>query len=467
MKRIKSIFTVVAMAGVACACQGFLDVKPDKSLTVPSGLDDLLSLLDNQGVYLTVSNAGEISSDDFHVTDEDLASLSSDWHRRIYAWESDFLFENRSRDWNVMFATPIYYCNSMLEHLENIERNTQNQALFDNIKGSAKLIRARTLFHASLIWTLAYDERTAGSTLGLPLRKSTDFNELSVRASLKETYDFILADLQESVALLPETPLHVVRPSKPAAYGLLARIHLYMGDYEKAFSYADSCLRIKDTLMDYNELDTDLANPIPQYNPEVILDYAMVAEQVLSISRARIKPEIINSYESGDLRQRIFFTLGQDGIMGFRGSYSGMTVTLFAGIATDEIYLIRAECSARMGNVQDALADLNRLLSKRYENREGTSLHMPITSGQWEEVLQVVMEERRKELIFRGLRWYDLKRLNRDGANIEMVRLIDGQQRTFPPSDLRYSFGVAPLLHRKTNGEQAENNRTISGEMAS
>lgn len=440
MKRIKSVVMLFTLAGMTVACQDFLDIKPDKSLAVPSTLQDLQSLLDNHGNFLTVSNAGEISSDDFYITDEDYTSLSSDWHRRIYAWEKDFLFENRSRDWSLMFANPIYYCNSVLEHLENIERNVQNEELYDHIKGSAKLIRARTLFHAALIWTPVYDERTAGSTLGLPLRTGTDFNEPSVRANLEETYGLILNDLLESAALLPENPLHVVRPSKPAAYGLLARIYLFNGDYEKALSYADSCLAISDALIDYNELDVNLANPIPQYNREVIHDYGMVADQILSIPRARIKPEIVDSYDEWDLRKEVFFVPNEDGSVGFRARYTGETVTLFAGIATDEIYLIRAECNARLGNLTDALADVNRLLSTRFESRDGISRYTPITPGEQEDILQLILEERRKELLFRGLRWYDLKRLNRDGANIEMTRRINDQLRTFSPNDLRYSL---------------------------
>lgn len=440
MKPIKFIVMLAAVAGITVSCQDFLDVKPDKRLAVPSTLADLQSLMDNHGTFLTVSNAGEISSDDFYITDEDYASLSSDWHRRTYAWEEDFLFEDRSRDWSLMFANPIYYCNAVLEHLENIERTAQNWELHDRIKGSAKLIRARTLFHAALVWTPVYDAHTAGSTLGLPLRTSADFNEPSVRANLEEMYALILNDLLESAALLPEIPLHVVRPSKPAAYGLLARIYLFTGDYEKAFAYADSCLAISDALIDYNELDINLANPIPQYNREVIHDYAMVADQILSISRARIKPEIVESYDEWDLRKEVFFVPNQDGSMGFRARYTGETVTLFAGIATDEIYLIRAECNARLGKLTDALDDVNHLLSTRFESRDGISRYTPISSGEQEDILQLILEERRKELLFRGLRWYDLKRLNRDGAQIEIVRRVNDEQRTLPPNDLRYAL---------------------------
>ena len=440
MNRIKSITIFFILAGIITACQKFLEVKPDKSLTVPSNLQDLQSIMDNHSNFITVSNAGEISADDYYITDEDYASLSSDWHRRIYAWEKDYLFSDRSWDWALMYANPIYYCNTVLEKIKDIERTMQNKELYDNVKGSARFIRARTLFHATLIWTEVYDECTAGSTLGLPLRTSIDFNERSVRANLNETFGLILDDLHESVALLPEVSTHVVRPSKPAAYGLLARIYLFMGEYRKALDYADSCLAIKNTLMDYNDLDVSLANPIPQYNDEVIHHYAMAADQILSVPRARIKSEIVDSYDGFDLRKEVFFVPNEDGSMGFRARYTGEAVTLFSGIATDEIYLIRAECNARLGNLNDALADINRLMLKRFQSMNGVSRYKPVALAEQNAILQFVLKERRKELLFRGLRWYDLKRLNRDGAGIEMTRRVGDQWRVFLPNDLRYAL---------------------------
>ncbi len=42
----------------------------------------------------------------------------------------------------------------------------------------------------------------------------------------------------------------------------------------------------------------------------------------------------------------------------------------------------------------------------------------------------------------RGLRWADLKRLNRDGANITLTRTVNGQVFTLPPNDLRYAIAI-------------------------
>ena len=57
-------------------------------------------------------------------------------------------------------------------------------------------------------------------------------------------------------------------------------------------------------------------------------------------------------------------------------------------------------------------------------------------------VLETVLEERRKELVWRSIRWSDIKRLNRDGKGIELVREIGDKKYTLSPNDLRYVLPI-------------------------
>ena len=58
----------------------------------------------------------------------------------------------------------------------------------------------------------------------------------------------------------------------------------------------------------------------------------------------------------------------------FKGSYNG-TLFAFTGLATDEIFLVRAECRARTGDINGAMDDLNRLLQQRWKT--GTFVPSP------------------------------------------------------------------------------------------
>ena len=63
-------------------------------------------------------------------------------------------------------------------------------------------------------------------------------------------------------------------------------------------------------------------------------------------------------------------------------------------------------------------------------------------------------QERRKELIFRGLRWIDIKRLNLEGANIEQRRFLDGKEYILEPNSNRYALPLPDDIIRLTWMEQ-------------
>jgi hypothetical protein len=56
------------------------------------------------------------------------------------------------------------------------------------------------------------------------------------------------------------------------------------------------------------------------------------------------------------------------------------------------------------------------------------------------EVLKLILSERRKELVYRGLRWMDIKRLNLEGQEIVLKRLVDGKEYRLVPNENRYAL---------------------------
>jgi hypothetical protein len=87
-----------------------------------------------------------------------------------------------------------------------------------------------------------------------------------------------------------------------------------------------------------------------------------------------------------------------------------------------------------------ALSDLNTLLVKRWTNGNFT----PFTASSALEAQDTILEERRKELAFRGLRWTDLRRLNKEGANITLTRLLFGQTYHLSPNSPYYVLPIPP-----------------------
>ncbi|ARS35802.1 RagB/SusD family nutrient uptake outer membrane protein [Pontibacter actiniarum] len=435
MKNIRRSIQALLLLCLLAGCETFLDEKPDKAMVVPATLPDLQALLDNYPVLNENDpGAGEVSADDYYLTDADWESLYQEEDRRMYIWAEDRLFAEQSNDWFFAYR-PVYTANTVLETLPLVPRTAANTAAWDNVKGQALFARGRSFLQIALLWSPSYDPATASTDLGIPLRRGTDFNAPSTRSSVQQTYDQILADLTEATALLPRTQVHPVRPSKPAAYALLARTHLALGNYAQVAAYADSALSLHPQLLDFNTLDTTAAYPVPPFNKEILFRSIMPTPSALNPSRAKITPSLYAAYAPQDLRRTVFFRDNGDGTYSFRGSYEG-SLNLFSGVATDEVYLMRAEAYARLGQVDKALADLNTLLATRW--KAGT--FEPYSATGKEEALNLVLQERRKELLMRGLRWLDLKRLNSEGAGITLTRTVNGQTYTLPPRDPRYAL---------------------------
>ncbi|HTM98670.1 MAG TPA: RagB/SusD family nutrient uptake outer membrane protein, partial [Pedobacter sp.] len=75
--------------------------------------------------------------------------------------------------------------------------------------------------------------------------------------------------------------------------------------------------------------------------------------------------------------------------------------------------------------------------------RYKTGTYLPYTIGNTINVLALILAERRKELICRGTRWMDLKRLNLEPANATtLTRNVNGLTYTLLPNSKRYALPI-------------------------
>ncbi len=329
--------------------------------------------------------------------------------------------------------------------------NSGDQQTWNDIEGQALFVRSMTFYEMAQQWTPYYDSSTAAADLGIPLRVSTDITIPTTRATVKENYDQLLSDMLTAKDLLPITPLYLSRASKPAAFAALARIYLSVSDYADALNYADSCLMLNNTLLDFNTVLP--GNPVGQYNAEVLFQAMLQGYASLFPNTLIVDTVLYNSYDSNDLRRTVYFQLHSNGTTGFVGTYSNDVYLIFGGggLAVDEVYLIRAECYARVGNVTAAMSDLNTLLQKRWL----TGTFIPLTAANANDALSTILTERRKELFLRGLRWSDLRRLNRDPQfAVTLTRVVDGQTYTLSPNSYQYTLPLPDDIVEQTGIEQ-------------
>ncbi len=443
MKKTLLYFASVTIWLGVSACGRFLDEKSDSLLGIPETLEDNQAILDRYFVTGLNANSPEISADDIYIVESDFNAMPYESEKRLHLWQPDYVSLESGSDWENSY-TKINIFNTVLFNLQHYEIPNSG-----NVRGQALVFRAATYLEAAQIWCLAYDSATADQDLGLPVRTDPDMNIPSVRSTLKQTYSHILSDLHTAVSLLPEQQIAASRPSKVTALGYLARAYLFMGDYENALKYGLQALDINKQLMNFNSLNANASYPIPNLNVEVLLPTGNAYTPFLTVTNAKIPPELYNTYEDNDLRKTIFFRTNTNGAYLFRGNYGGSSSRKNC-LAIDEIYLTVAESYARLNRPSEAMTWLNALLITRWK----TGTYIPLSSNNAADALIKIREERRKELLFRGLRWADLKRYNKEGARITLTRTFNGKTYTLPPNDLRFAIAIPEDIIQMTGMPQ-------------
>lgn len=431
MRKILLLFSFMFVLLVANGCNHFLDERSDTLLAIPQTLEDNQAILDRYFVLGLNPNSAEISADDIYITESDFNAMPYESEKRLHLWEPDYVSLESGNDWENSY-TKINIFNTVLFNIDHYGISHS-----ENVRGQALVFRAFTYLEAVQIWCLAYDPVTAGQDLGLPVRTDPDMNTPSVRLSLKQTYGQILSDLHAAVQLLPEQQIAASRPSKVTALGYLARVYLFMGDYENSLKYGLQALNINKQLMDFNTLNANTFYPIPNLNVEVLLPTGNAYSPFLTVTKAKIPQELYSSYEENDLRKIIFFRKDNSGAVLFRGNYGGSSSRKNC-LAIDELYLIVSESYARLNKPEEAIFWLNLLLKTRWK----TGTFVPIVFSNTTEALLKIQDERRKELLFRGLRWADIKRYNKKGAGIILTRTFNGKIHHLPPNDLRFAIAI-------------------------
>jgi len=110
-----------------------------------------------------------------------------------------------------------------------------------------------------------------------------------------------------------------------------------------------------------------------------------------------------------------------------------------------------AEAYARNNKVQLAMKKLNELMVTRW-NKDSFILFSARNSA---EALRIILEERRKELVMRNIRWMDLRRLNQELVyQKEITRVLNGKEYKLTPDDKRYAFLIPFEIMGHANLEQ-------------
>ncbi|MEQ7802063.1 RagB/SusD family nutrient uptake outer membrane protein [Pedobacter sp. ASV1-7] len=442
MKTFITLFITVLLFSSCDKQNEWLEVKSNKKDVILSTAADYQAVLDNLfRLNYNQASFGMLCTDNV-TADLALWQQADEPSRNAYIFAEQILGTPSapSIGWSSEYSN-IASCNIVVEGIQRI-RNNVTLAEYNNILGSALFFRANNYFSLTQNFCTPYNDKAINSSLGVPIRRTTDVNEKSVRPILKENYDNILDDLKNAEKLLPDLPAYQTRPSRVSTLALLARVYLTMGKYEESLSCSEKALSIYSELIDYNTLKENDEFVFPVYpNNKEILFFAgsSTYHPLYRYQYTQVNSELYNSYQENDLRKILFFKKGNGGIILLKGQYTG-EYSMFSGFATNELYLMKAECQARLGFTELAMETINYLLKNRW--RKNTFVPLPAINA--DAALHIILDERRKEIPFlSNMRWQDLRRLNQEPRFAKkIVHRLDNVDYVLEPNSPKYVFDI-------------------------
>lgn len=431
-KYISCIFILLLML-VSCK-KDFLEVDP-KGLLIAKNTADYDLLLNNASLVLFTPISTPVMGDEAAGVNEFFSTLNAGTQsladQKAFRWEDDIYLPVDNTSEYTSLIKQAYIYNKIINEVPSSAQGNETQKA--GIKAEALAGRAWVNFMLANLYGKPYNEATAATDLGTPLAKEANISQTEfTRATIKEMYDLMIADLSEAIPALPNATTKL-RMSKAAGEALLAKIYVYMGKFDKALPLLEAAVKDIGTatmplgLYDFNiELAAGgtfyPSNPIlgpPRSNPNTDKEILYMRRNPLNLywylsSGVVINPEAMKLFKGSDKRKSFMSSFSFDfSVMfpqGMMRAYGRPYYNM--GVNMPDIYLLKAECKARLGDTGSAANEL--LAFRKNRMSQADAALTPEVANDQVALTKFILEERIREFPLTGERWFDMRRLSVD-----------------------------------------------------
>jgi hypothetical protein len=292
-----------------------------------------------------------------------------------------------------------------------------------------------------------YNRQTADNDPGIPyvLEPEKEFIKTYTRNTVEEVYDFIEEDIEEGLKYVDESyyansgKYHF---SRNAALAFASRFYLFKADLEKCIEVSSEMLgdNPQSFIKDIGALLSASANPLDFISASASPNERSNLLLVRQITNYHVnvgywpEPDLAsalfqnNPWGADDIRidnRYPIFVRGENWAFGKfeflfeRSSLTsnvGFNYTIQSVFRGEEVLLNRAEAYALGNQLTEAMTDLQTFINMRYDgNRIITQALLRSYYGSNDNrnnIVNFVLDEKRKEFLHEGLRWFDIKRYN-------------------------------------------------------
>ncbi len=440
------IYSLFATPLLHLSCSKFLETDPPRT-EVSAGAafsDAKTASATVAGLYTSMNNYNnQFASGLMTIV---LSSLADEYNSAFTTYD-EYKYNKLSPATSYLdrlWSQPFSYINHSNKIIEGLEASALSTEVKAQLSAEARFTRVFCYFYLSNLFNK------------VPLitdTKNLELNNQKGPASREELYAFMVEDLKQAAADIPDTYIGTerIRPNRKAVEALLARVYLYRSDWANAEATADKV--IGDSRY---ELSRDLNTVFLKTSKEAIWQLQTVNLStagvntwegfsiVPAVATARSFYQLYNStledYEEGDLRKANWlksYTVGSETrYMPYKYKVRTSTpVTEYNTVLRlAEQYLIRAEARLNQNKLGAAIDDINQI-------RERAGLDaLPHTMAK-ADIAVALEKERQLELLGEwGHRWFDLVRTNR------ALPVLTAAKTDFSESDLKIPIASTILL---------------------
>ncbi len=496
-KIINSFFIFALVISTFSSCsKEFLEtaptnaVSPANALSTPANmmvaLNGIHRTMYSQSILGEYNYAGEgyiMPWMEFPADDALHSDVGNGWFRSSLQW---IVHVNATRYELEWLWYHYYHIIGNANNIINAAAGMTEDGALSNVLGQAKTYRAWAHFQLVRLFAKNYVHGNPSSDLGIPIMLATAAPyEGLPRASVSEVYAQIEKDLAEAIEHFGNATARLDNShlSLEVAQGVMARVALTKGDWDKAAQYANaarqdySLMSEAEYLSGFNTYDgTEVmwgSHIVPDQTTYYYAWFYYIGTN-FNGSQNRLNPKFINNIlfhqiADTDYRKKLWLEKAPNSKIGWAADPNYVTKALFDAaraqiiaqysmtssfrthpymsvkflnktgptidpddlilMRVSEMYLIEAEALARNGQNAEAAQVLFNLVSKR-------DAAYTLSSNTGTNLIEEIKLHRRIELWGEGHRWFDLLRydegIDRTGTGADAVLYQAGFSQAKP-----------------------------------
>ncbi|MBD1422810.1 RagB/SusD family nutrient uptake outer membrane protein [Sphingobacterium chuzhouense] len=440
MKKYMYIIMACLLFNTSC---NILDLEPETSWTgsnIPTeeghlngilygGYERLRSALSTGFLIYGELRAEAFYNNAFQINIDKAINNTLDYDMSYASWQS--------------FYEVIKQANVVLRYApELVQTGAITEANADHLMGQAYTLRAFAYFYIIRIWGEA-------PLIIKPFLSDEDLEDYG-RAPLSEMYEQIHQDLTEGASLIPASNTERTILTRAAVHAIEAHVYAWEHNYEQAI------ISIDKVLANTNYSLASLYNP--SWNPGAgdftaqvqASDYAAIfnggrhKESIFELAFnladgdntrfltsyfsgtnpiIRVRSEFGDTFDSNDWRGIVSNEWSSTGtykaikyIIGFSADVDTRNIVL---LRLSDLYLLKAESIMALEDTDDSRNEAMGLVNTIRHRAGGETFEIPASDYldrnlySQDDLIDLILEERKFELCYEGYRWFDLVRTGR------------------------------------------------------